>query len=98
MLVWDHFELRAVGSACAALPDTSYESLRKGRIIAGRADGPDLPLNTAKIFQAIGVGPSVRLSKPGLLSVWQLSTPLRSATTTVCCDATVGGLFYDRSV
>ena len=53
VLVWDHFELRAVGAACAALLDTGDESLRKGRIIAGNANGHDLSLNVAKVRQTV---------------------------------------------
>ena len=85
MFVWDQPELRPVVAACAALTYAGDETLRKGRIIASRENGPDLPLYTAKVLQTLGGRPWIGLSK-----AWHLCTPLRLATTTVCCDATVG--------
>jgi hypothetical protein len=80
VLVRDQLELRPVSAACAALSDTGDELSRKGRIIAAGANGPDLPLKTAKVVQALGVGPRVGLSKAALLLIWHLCTPLWEAT------------------
>jgi hypothetical protein len=74
VFVRDQLELRPVGAAGAALTYIGEKLLLEGGIITGADNGRDLPLNPAEIFQTIGVGPSVGLSKAALL-VWHCAPP-----------------------